>query len=177
MAAVNTQTFCNELSAIYEQNKSVFYAIAFSRLGNKQDAEDAIQEVFLKMLINPAVISGIPAEKRVAYINVTIKNASYDIWRKNNKANEKQTVLDEAVCVGQVSAEEQVLSVLSCEQILDFVDTLSETLKAAIRLRMYAGLKNSDIAGVLGITEEAAKKRVSRAAGRIRRYIMNSNNR
>lgn len=174
MVAEIEQTLCNELSDIYMQNKNMFYAIAFSRLGNKQDAEDTIQEVFLKMLSNPARISEIPAGKRIAYINVTIRNASYDVLRKNKKFNEKQTVLEDAVYIGQPSAEEQVISRFSCEQILEFIDTMSESLKSAIKLKMYTGFKSDNIADILGITEEAAKKRVSRATGRIRHYILNS---
>ena len=44
LAILETQEQRNELSEIYEHHKKTFYAIAYSKLQNRPDAEDAIQE-------------------------------------------------------------------------------------------------------------------------------------
>ena len=70
----------NELSEIYESNMKKFYSIAFSRLHNKQDTEDAIQDAFLAVAKNPDVFFNIPIDKRVSYINVIIRNVLEQIY-------------------------------------------------------------------------------------------------
>ncbi len=170
LAIIENEFQRNELSEIYERNIKKFYSIAFSKLHNKQDAEDAIQESFLAIAKNPAPLFNIPTNKRVSYINVVIRNTSYKIWNKKHKIYENETELDEALNE-QMSVEDIVISECMCEQILKFIDTLPETTKSAMYLKMHLGLKNSDIAGVLGISEEATKKRIARAINQIKQYM------
>lgn len=172
LAIIENESQRNELSEIYERNIKKFYSIAFSKLHNKQDAEDAIQESFLAIANNPAAFFNISSnEKRVSYINVIIRNTSYKIWNKKHRIEENQIELDDTVFDESISTEEKVLSDYSCDEILKFIDTLSESTKAAIYLRMHLGLKNADIAKILGISEEAAKKRVARAIHQIKHYM------
>lgn len=51
LAILETEEERNELSDFYEKYKNRFYAIAFERLHNEQDSEDAIQETFLRSAI------------------------------------------------------------------------------------------------------------------------------
>ena len=171
LAIIENDSQRNELSEIYERNIKMFYSIAFSKLHNKQDAEDAIQESFLAIAKNPALLFNIPTNKRVTYINVIIRNTAYKMWNKRHKVYEHETDLDDTVVDERISIEEMILGDYSCEQILKFIDTLPETTKSAMYLKMHLGLKNSDIANALGISEEAAKKRVARAITQIKQYM------
>lgn len=170
LAILETDEQRNELSEIYERNIKVFYSIAFSKLHNQHDAEDAIQEAFLAVARKPDLLFNIPASKRVSYINVIVRNISYKMWNKKHKIYDNETELDEALNE-QLSAEDIVISECMCEQILKFIDALPEITKAAMYLKMHLGLKNSDIATALGISEEAAKKRVARAMQKIKQYV------
>lgn len=53
LAVLKTDEQRNELSEFYEENKSRLYSIAFERLHNRQDAEDALQETFLGIAYIP----------------------------------------------------------------------------------------------------------------------------
>lgn len=170
LAILETDEQRNELSEIYERNVKTFYSIAFSKLHNKQDAEDAIQEAFLVVARKPDLLFNIPASKRVSYINVIVRNVSYKMWNKKQKIYDNETEFDD-VLDEQLSVEDIVISECMCGQILKFIDTLPEATKSAMYLKMHLGLKNSDIAGVLGISEEAAKKRVVRAMQKIKQYM------
>ena len=171
LAIIENESQRNELSEIYERNIKMFYSIAFSKLHNKQDAEDAIQESFLAIAKNPALLFNIPCDKRVSYINVIVRNTAYKMWNKRNKVYDHETDLDDTVVDERISIEEAMLSDYSCQQILGFIDTLPETTKAVVYLKTHLGLKNSDIANALGISEEAAKKRIARAINQIKQYM------
>lgn len=170
LAIIENESQCNELSEIYERNIKMFYSIAFSKLHNKQDAEDAIQESFLAIAKNPALLFNIPTNKRVSYINVVIRNTSSKIWNKKHKIYENETELDDALNE-QISVEDIVINECMCELILKFIETLPETTKAAVYLKTHLGLKNGDIANALGISEGAAKKRIARAINQIKQYM------
>lgn len=171
LAVLETEAQRNELTDIYVRNIKMFYSIAFSKLHDQYDAEDSVQEAFLAVANNPDVFFNIPEKKRASYINVIIRNISCRIWNKKQKIKEDHIISRNAAMDEQVSIEEKVLSDIFCGQILNFIDTLPEGTKAALYLRMHLGLKNADIARVLGISEEAAKKRVARAAANIKHYM------
>ena len=48
---------------------------------------------------------------------------------------------------------------------------MPEGVRSAIYLRLDLGLANSDIANTLGISEEAARKRISRAVNQMKQYM------
>lgn len=52
LAILENEEQRNELSEIYEKNIKTFYSIALSNLHNRQDAEDAVHEAFLRAIKN-----------------------------------------------------------------------------------------------------------------------------
>lgn len=100
-----------------------------------------------------------------------IRNISYGIWNKKHEAEESQTDLNEDDIGESVSTEEKILSLYSCEEIYKFIDTLPEGEKAALYLKTHFDMKYPDIAKTLGISEEAAKKRIIRAKNKIKRFM------
>ena len=165
LAVLESEEQRNELSEIYEQNVSNFYNIAFQHLHNKHDAEDTIQEAFLAIAKNPGPFFDVAVNKRISYINVIIRNTAYKMRDKKHKVSENEIVLDDTIIDEQISVED------SCDKLLEFIGTLPEATKAAVYLKMHLGLKNGDIAKTLGISQDAAKKRVARGMKQIREYM------
>lgn len=171
LAILKTDEERNVLSEIYTNNIKSFYSIAFSKLHNTHDSEDAIQEAFLAIAKNPKPFFSVSPDKRVSYINVVIRNTAIKTWNKKHKSAENEIELDECIPDEQISNEEKVLSDFSCKRILEFIGTMPEGVRSAIYLRLDLGLANSDIANTLGISEEAARKRISRAVNQMKQYM------
>lgn len=54
----------NELATCYEQYKNRFFSIAYSKLHNSEEAEDAVQEAFLRVANNPNKFFTISPEEK-----------------------------------------------------------------------------------------------------------------
>ncbi len=171
LAILETDEQRNELSEIYERNVLNFYKIAFQHLHNKHNAEDAIQDAFMAIANNPDAFFSIQNDKRIPYINAIIRNTSRKIWNKKNLTEECETELDDNLIDDSICLDEIIVSECSCEEIYNFIDTFPDTTKTAIYFRIHLDMKYSDIAKVLGISEEAAKKRVERAMLKIKKYM------
>lgn len=53
LAVLKTDEQRNIISDFYQMYKNRFYAIAYEHLHNLQDSEEAIQEAFLRIAVNP----------------------------------------------------------------------------------------------------------------------------
>ncbi len=171
LAILENEDERNELAEIYNQNVKTFYSIAFSRLHNQDDAEDAIQEAFLAIANNPDIFFRVPKQKRVSYLNVVIKNISCKMWNKKHNIKEHEGELNELISDERTLVEEHLLSNYSCQQIIDFMKTMPEITQTAIYLKADLEMNNSDISKVLGISEEATRKRIARAISQIKQFV------
>ena len=171
LALLETDEQRNELSELYMQNIKKFYSIAYSILHNREDAEDAIQEAFLTVAKNPDAFFAVEQGKRVSYMNVIIRNTSFRIWKQRIKIEDKQVDLEETIVDSNISADEILVSKCDCEKIYRFINTFSENTKTALYLRIHLKMKYSDIASQMNISEQAAKKRVTRAIVKIKKFV------
>ena len=85
LAVLETDEQRNELSVFYEENKSKLYSIAFERLHNRQDAEDAIQETFLRIAGKPDKFFLLSRTEQRFYVSAMVRNISVDIFKKRAK--------------------------------------------------------------------------------------------
>lgn len=163
----------NELEEIYRLNADRFYAIAFSRLQNKHDAEDAVQEAFLRIANNPKNLFKIPDHKKVAYIDVIIRNVSCDMLESRSKKNEEGLYENHA----DVSnlPEDIVIDDISAEELINYIMSMSTAKKDVMFLKISYGYSNSQIAEALGISETAVRKRISDAYKLIEDFLDSRN--
>lgn len=67
LAILKSEAQRNEMSAIYEKNKSLFLSIAYKKLQNNENAEDAVQEAFLEISDKPDTFFALN-EKDAVYV-------------------------------------------------------------------------------------------------------------
>jgi len=92
----------------YELYKTMIFRIAYSYLGNRQDCEDVMQDVFIKLCYNAPEFCTEEDEKRWL-IRVTInlcKNYLRSYWRRNKRN------LDEAYDYTQEPKDNIMLDIL-----------------------------------------------------------------
>ncbi|MCM1059786.1 MAG: sigma-70 family RNA polymerase sigma factor [Eubacterium sp.] len=161
------------LNQLYLANADRFYSVAYSKVHNSEDAEDAVQEAFLRISDCPDNLFCIPENKRVSYIDVVIRNVAIEMFHKRNA--EAVAELDEDMADLSLTPEEYVLGMASRDEIVAFIRSMPEGKKDAMLLKMYHHMSNTQIAEALGISETAARKRISDAYIMINNFVKEGN--
>lgn len=152
------------LTAAFKRWRSRFLRQAMHILPSEEDAEDALQDAFLKLWPKAGDIE--TEQDAVAMTSVTIRNLSIDRYRKQQYS---PTVDIEGKDIAEETASEPVMvedKMRIVEEIM--VRTLSETQQTIIRLRDYEGKSYEDIGQILGMQPTAVRMQLSRARKAIR---------
>lgn len=73
---------------IYYKYRDVLFVLSLKLLSNRADAEDVLQETFIKIAKNIKIIKNIDNKETASYLTVILKNTAYDFLRKKSKYNE-----------------------------------------------------------------------------------------
>lgn len=161
----------NELAAFYEQYKNRFFGIAYSKLHNPEEAEDAVQEAFLRVVDNPNKFFKMPNRERVRYVDGIVRHISVDKFNKNKK-NDTVSIEDlvDNIMSETISPEEKYITDASASELVQFALALPESQRQALFMYVHQKLSYSEISKILGISEELARKRISNARKAIKNF-------
>lgn len=161
----------NKIEELYREHCNRLFNIAMKFLHNINDAEDAVQEVFAHIARDPQKFISIPDNKKPAYLSVMVKNIALDMIRKSNF---NEPLCDEISC-DDPSPEDIVIGKTEAEELVSFIESLPSGKKDALFLKVVLDYSYEQISDELGISEEAARKRISEARRLIREFL-NKNN-
>ena len=154
--------FQDEWKLIYEQFYKPLYLYALSLTGNKQDAEDLLQETFVKAYLSYENKGSIKY-----WLIVVLKNEFLQMQRKRKKEilndemnhqaaykNEDKTQPD--ILTGLIEQEER-------QQLFREIQNLPSNMKEILIESVYFHMSDNDIAKLHNITSENVRKIRSRA--------------
>lgn len=165
--------FINDL---YSKMNVKMYNISFNILRNTFDAEEAVGQTFLKIIDNIEKISNLPCPQIEPYCVIILKNESINIIRKRKKTVHVKDVDYFDHEDGYYNIEEEYLETVNKDILLTCVNNLSDEERNLIHLRFVHDMGFKQIAELLGITEEAAKKRGQRILKKLRLYYEKGDN-
>lgn len=142
---------------IVKQYSRMLLNLAFTRLHSTADAEDAVQEVFLRLLSKRPDFRE-PEHEKAWLIRATLSRAS-DIRKASERCN---TPLDEIAEIGRADDTPQLLSALQ---------ELPPKYSAVIHLYYYEGYPIKDISKLLGLPVPTVGSRLSRGREKLRELL------
>lgn len=145
------------ISRVVETYSSMLLRLACTRLDDPADAEDAVQEVFLRLLTARPVFRDAEHEK-AWLIRTTLHRASD--FRK--AAARKNVPLDEAAQAAEPDVENGLRAA---------VLALPEKYSAVVHLHYYEGYSIKEIAKLLGIPAATVGTRLARGRERLRQML------
>jgi RNA polymerase sigma-70 factor (ECF subfamily) len=155
------------LGAFFERYFDRVYGLVFHLLGERAAAEDATQEVFLK--VHRAAAQLDPARDPAPWLSTIAYNTCRDLWRSGAYRMSKRSASveqDPAVTMRLAGGDDPERALLTAERerlVRDAIAQLPEPLRAVVLLYDYQGLNHQEIAQVLKVNHAAARKRYSRA--------------
>lgn len=170
-AVLNTEQERNDIAEFYKKNKNRLFHIAYSKLHNENEAEDAVMETFSKIADNPVCFFQIKPDKRQAYAGVIAKNIACEMLRRKNKfsADNLDEYLDSVY--SDISLEDIFFDKERTKELTAFIYSMSDTMKDTLILKAVHKKSNAEIAKILNITEEVVRARLSRAKKQINEFL------
>lgn len=157
-------------SEIYDRYSARIYNFAFRFLKNAEAAEDAVQEVFVKMLRHANQFHG-DAKLSTWLFSITA-NWCRDYLRKaDNKAKESDDVLVTLPAPNELSPERNLEMRENEVRVRKALEALTPEQREAILLSRYQGLSYAEIAQIAGCSEGAVKTRVFRAMETLKKAL------
>jgi RNA polymerase sigma-70 factor (TIGR02957 family) len=149
----------------FDGYRGLLFSVAYRILGSVSDAEDAVQEAWLRWSnLDHSEIN----DPRAFLVRVTTRLAIDRLRRA--KARRESYVgpwLPEPILTGRDVAEDVALAESVSMAMLVVLETLSPLERAAFVLREAFGMPYAEIADVLGRKEEAVRQLARRARGHV----------
>lgn len=172
----------NAFAALVSAYESKIYNLALRYLGNREDAMDASQEVFLRVF---RFLPGFQEESGFStWIYRIGVNVCKDMLAKQSKRNEQSIEVEDE------EEDRRTLDIVDCryspEQILENAElrtilstaiaSLPEQQREVVVLRDIQGLSYEEIASVLSLESGTVKSRLSRARENLRKKLLQNGN-
>ena len=147
---------------------------AWRMLGNREDARDAAQEVFLRV---HKYLGGFRSDQDfAAWLYRIIVNVCRDHMRKRSAHHQFasfESELEDGALEALASNEDVEANAIRSQQramIGAALDTLSTKERAALVLRDLEGLSTEEVARVLGSSQTTVRTQISSARAKIKQY-------
>ncbi|RAW09571.1 RNA polymerase subunit sigma-24 [Paenibacillus taichungensis] len=151
------------MEELYRQYKKLLLTLAYQMTGTWSEAEDAVQDVFLKVCdINPAGLT----EEPKAYLCKMVVNRCRDLYKSARRRREHY--VGEWLPEPIPTSEADPLNLIVRDELLSYavlvlLEKLSPSERAVFVLREALGIEYVGIAKVIGKSEMNCRKIFSRA--------------
>jgi RNA polymerase sigma-70 factor (ECF subfamily) len=159
------------IASLVREHSALLYRVAYSVLRNPAEAEDAVQEIFLRVLQKPALLTGI-LELRPWLVRVTWNQA---LDRRRRARTARTDAMDAEFAATLVSHELPADLALAdrtrMARVLAAIDRLPRPERQAILLSAVEELDTREIALTMSRSESSIRALLFRARTRLRQRL------
>lgn len=164
-----TEQLLKELERIVVERQDWLFRFAYMRIGVREDAEDLIQEVLLRVFRRLREKAQIDSVEQ--YLILSISNACKDYFRRKTP---KVVMLDKAKEVAISDGDRQIHEEFL--RINRLLETLPTEQQEIVRLKCYDDLTFKQIAELQDIPEATAKSRYRYAIQHLQQMMKKKGN-
>ena len=151
---------------LVERHSRSVFRLAYRMTGNQDDAEDVVQDTFLRAYKQISVF-----EARCAFSSWIYRiaaNCALDLLRNRRRIGPEPS---ETLPCSEPTPDRAAFSGEVRERVEEAMGLLTGQERAAFVLRHYEGLNSEQLSEILGIAPGAAKHAVFRAVKKLRRAL------
>lgn len=152
---------------LVELNSGKMYGAAYRILKSKEQAEDCVQEAFIKMHLKIATFN--QQSKFSTWLYSVTVNVALDMLRKNTKHSQSGEHDFDQMPSPEIYDPEHAASMRSIGQVTErAIDQLNDDVRVAFILRHHQECSIEEITQILGLNASTVKSRIFRAVKRLR---------
>lgn len=156
-----------EYTTCVDKYLNMVYRISFHYFGNREDAEDVVQDVFLKLYSCNAAPES-ETELKAWLIRVTT-NTCHSYFR--NPFRKRKTEIDEKELENIVGSGSSEQDIINRKVVMDAVMSLPEHYRIIVYLYYYEEYSICQISNTLKIKETTIQTRLSRARQKLKSVL------
>ncbi len=159
-------------SELVTRHSKKYYNVAYRFLGQKQDAEDIVQDAFLKLWERPEIWNPGKQAKFTTWFYRVVVNMSLDY----NKKFTPSPLPDNSEIADNQPMQDDLLDRERKDELLEtYIAQLPQRQKTALNLCFYEGVSNKEAAQIIGVNIKALQSLIMRAKStlkvRFKRHI------
>lgn len=155
------------LKCLYEMYSSKMLGILIRYAKNKMEAEDMLQEGFVRVYQN---LDKFRYEGSLeGWVRRIMINTAINYYKSNLKHNQLIDV-EKVSHTGPLSVD--AIDILSYKQLIKLIQTLPEGYRLVFNLYVIEGYSHREIANHMGISENTSKSQLSRARKALQKKIV-----
>jgi RNA polymerase sigma-70 factor (ECF subfamily) len=166
LALIGTQGGQNAFAELIRRYGDLVYSLALRSMGNPADADDAVQNIWLKIIRNAKQYS----EKGTARAwigQITVHETRDMIKQRTRERHRDQTAAKPEVLQPATELEDREM-----QSLMEMtVRKLPETDREVVLLHYYEGFTQNEVASALGLSEATTKWRIHQALESLRSHL------
>lgn len=159
-------------ATLVRRHSGMFYACAYRVSGNQDEAEDAVQEAFLKLWKNPSVWRADKGAKFTTWFYRVVVNTATDRLRKGKYYVAGSGDSLERMGSAALAQDEAMQANEEQEALESAIQALPERQKVALNLCFYEGLSNREAAEIMGVNIKALESLLMRAKNGLKEMLV-----
>src|SRR5215212_12064545 len=152
---------------LYNRYSPKMLAVCYRFAHNREDAEDMLQEGFIKIFLQIHTFENRGAFE--GWIRRIIVHTCINILKKNKKFNESVDIIH---ATGIQVREESVPSIVQAKQVVECIRMLPIGYRTVLNLYAIEGYSHKEISDVLDIEESTSRSQYTRAKQMLEDILM-----
>ena len=155
-----------EFEDLYRLYSSRLVIFAYRILGNWQDAEDAVQECFVKLWDRPELMAGINAVK--SYLYTSVRNSCINLIRKKATHSKRDGDKRIQIHVDDSDVERHMIFAETVQLVHQKIAQLPPRMQEVFKLYYLEGKSYQEIGAILDTEPETVRNQRGKALRQIR---------
>jgi RNA polymerase sigma-70 factor (ECF subfamily) len=165
-AKVSKESF----SELYRLFLPKIFSYVSWRVGSRTDAEDIVSEIFMRVVKNLSSYTSRPEATFQSWLYQIAKHAIADFYRRRKP---QEVVVEELPeVVASFSLEEEFDTRALFAEVFQLLEKMFGREAEILRLKFSMGLKNNEIAVMLGLNEKSISSSVSKGIKKIKKMCL-----
>ena len=161
LAMTDSESDAALLGELFDENYHRLKRAAIGLLHDESAAEDAVQDAFIACLRRIDTVRGLPPDARRFYLLTAVKRNALNTLREQKRYVGLRPEETDRIQVD--SAEDAALQSLTAEQVREAFGMLPDSLKDVLRYKYLLGLRDREIAALLGVRKATVRVYLMRA--------------